>query len=177
MLRAWDEALEQGASALLEGLTVTAVTLTTAAVDKALAKELKSALSALHFIRGGFRFRDFVLESGLYRAAANAVDDNGRPLFPVLAPQNSDGQMSELFAALNLGGLAGKPAWALPYTAAAPNDSYLFNREDVHGWASAPNRLDFEYRLAFVDIGIWGYKAFACTRTDGVRKFIYDETA
>lgn len=176
MLRAWDEALEQGAAALLEAQTVTTITLTDGAVDKALAKEVKSALAALHFIRGGFRFRDFVLESGLYRALANAVDDTGRPLFPVLAPQNADGSLSELFAALNLGGLAGKPAWALPYVGGSENDSYLFNREDVHGWASAPSRLDFEYRLAFVDIGIWGYKAFAVTRTDGIRKFAYDET-
>lgn len=176
MLRAWDEALEQGAAALLEAQTVTTFTLTDGAVDKALAKEVKGALTGLHFIRGGFRFRDFVLESGLYRALAQAVDDTGRTLFPVLAPQNADGSMSELFAALNLGGLAGKPAWALPYTAGAENDSYLFNREDVHGWASAPERLDFEYRVAFVDIGIWGYKAFAVTRTDGIRKFAYDET-
>lgn len=176
MLRAWDEALEQGASALLEAQTVTTFTLTDGAVDKALAKEVKSALAGLHFIRGGFRFRDFVLESGLYRALANAVDDTGRTLFPVLAPQNADGQMAELFAALNLGGLAGKPAWALPYTAGAENDSYLFNREDVHGWASAPERMQFEYRVAFVDLAIWGYKAFAVTRTDGIRKFAYDET-
>lgn len=177
MLRAWDEALEQGAAALLEAQTVTTFTLTDGAVDKVLAKEVKRALAGLHFIRGGFRFRDFVLEAGLYQGLANAVDDTGRPLFPVLAPQNADGQLSELFAALNLGGLAGKPAWALPYTAGAENDSYLFNREDVHGWASAPERMQFEYRVAFVDLAIWGYKAFAVTRTDGIRKFAYDETA
>lgn len=176
MLRAWDEALEQGAAALLEAQTVTTFTLTDGAVDKALAKEVKAALASLHFIRGGFRFRDFVLESGLYRALNNAVDDTGRSLFPVLAPQNADGQMAELFAALNLGGLAGKPSWALPYVAGAENDSYLFNREDVHGWASAPERMQFEYRVAFVDLAIWGYKAFAVTRTDGIRKFAYDET-
>lgn len=176
MLRAWDEALEQGAAALLEAQTVTTFTLTDGAVDKALAKEVKSALAGLHFVRGGFRFRDFVLESGLYRALANAVDDTGRTLFPVLAPSNADGTMTELFAALNLGGLAGKPSWALPYTAGVENDSYLFNREDVHGWASAPDRMQFEYRVAFVDLAIWGYKAFAVTRTDGIRKFAYDET-
>jgi hypothetical protein len=176
MLRAWDEALEQGAAALLEAQAVTTFTLTDGAVDKALAKEVKSALAGLHFVRGGFRFRDFVLESGLYRALANAVDDTGRTLFPVLAPQNADGTMAELFAALNLGGLAGKPSWALPYTAGVENDSYLYNREDVHGWASAPERMQFEYRVAFVDLAIWGYKAFAVTRTDGIRKFAYDET-
>jgi len=177
MLRAWDEALEQGAAALLEAQTVTTFTLTAGIVDVPLSKAVKNALAKLQFVRGGFRFRDFVLEAGLYGALSNAVDTTGRPLFPVLAPQNADGQMTELFGSLNMGGLAGKPAWALPYTAGAENDSYLFNREDVHGWASAPERLDFEYRVAYVDIAIWGYKAFAVTRTDGIRKFAYDETA
>ncbi|PWW50260.1 phage portal protein [Actinokineospora spheciospongiae] len=177
MVRAYDEALEQGAAALLEALTVTAFTLTAGVVDAALAREVKAAMAGLHFVRGGFRFRDFVLEAGLYTALAEATDETGRSMFPVVGPQNADGSMGALFGSLNIAGLAGHPAWALPYTPAAPNDSYLFNREDVHGWASMPQRLDFEYRLAFVDIGIWGYKAFACTRTDGVRKFIYDEAA
>lgn len=176
MLRAWDEALEQGAADLLEAQAVTTYTLTAGIADKALAKAVKNALARLHFIRGGFRFRDFVLESGLYVALANATDDAGRPIFPVIAPANADGTVGEFFASLNLAGLAGKPAWALPYSAGAPNDSYLFNREDVHGWASAPDRMQFEYRVAFVDLAIWGYKAFAVTRTDGIRKFTYDET-
>lgn len=176
MVRAYDEALEQGAAALLESLAVTTFALTAGAADGALAREVKAALAGLHFVRGGFRFRDFVLESGLYTALAEATDTTGRSLFPVVGPQNADGSMGALFGALNIAGLAGQPAWALPYTPGAVNDSYLFNREDVHGWASAPQRLDFEYRVAFVDVAIWGYKAFACTRTDGVRKFAYDET-
>lgn len=178
MVRAYDEALEQGAATLFAGITPGGtVTLTAGGADAALAAEVKSALAALHFIRGGFRFQDFELESGLYRALAEAVDDTGRPLFPVIGAQNADGQMGNLFGALSLAGLAGRPAWALAYTAGAANKSYLFNREDVHGWASAPQRLDFEYRVAFVDVAIWGYKAFACTRPDGVRAFVYDETA
>lgn len=177
MVRAWDEALEQAAAALLESLTVTTVTLTTAAVDEALVGEVEGALADLHFIRGGFRFQDFFLEKGLYKRLADAKDNDGRKLLPVVGPQNADGSMGPLLASLNIAGLPGRPSWALPYTAAAPNDSYIFNREDVHGWASAPQRLDFEYRVAFVDIAIWGYKATACTRTDGVRKFAYDETA
>jgi phage head maturation protease len=177
MVRAYDEALEQAAAALLAGLTVTTVTLTDGAVNKALAAEVKSALAGLHFVRGGFRFRDFVLEAGLYTALSEAADDTGRPLFPVIGATNADGQAGTLFGSLNIAGLAGRPAWALPYTGGAENASYLFNREDVHGWATTPRRLDFEYRMAMVDIGIWGYKALACTRTDGVRKFAYDETA
>jgi HK97 family phage prohead protease len=177
MLRAWDEALEQAAAALLAGLTVTTLTLTAGSVDKALAKQVKAALAGLHFVRGGFRFQDFELELGLYTALTNAVDDTGRTLFPVIGAQNADGLTGNLFGSLNIGGLAGKPAWALPYTAGAANKSYLFNREDVHGWATTPRRLDFEYQVKTVEIGIWGYQALACTRTDGVRAFNYDETA
>lgn len=176
MVRAWDEALEQGAASLLEGLTVTTVTLTDGAEDDVLVDEVTGAIVDLHFIRGGFRFQDFFLEKGLYKRLSQAKDGDGRKLLPILGPQNADGSAGPLMASLNVAGLAGRPAWALPYSAGAENDSYIFNREDVHGWASAPQRLDFEYRVAFVDVALWGYKAFACTRTDGVRKFAYDET-
>lgn len=176
MVRAWDEALEQGAAALLEGLTVTTVTLTDGAEDDVLVDEVTGAIVDLHFIRGGFRFQDFFLEKGLYKKLSQAKDADGRKLLPILGPQNADGSAGPLMASLNVAGLAGRPAWALPYTTNVESDSYIFNREDVHGWASAPQRLDFEYRVAFVDIAIWGYKAFACTRTDGVRKFAYDDT-
>lgn len=177
MVRAWDEALEQGAAALLEGLTVTTITLTDGAEDDILVDEVTGAIVDLHFIRGGFRFQDFFLEKGLYKKLAQAKDADGRKLLPILGPQNADGSAGPLMASLNVAGLAGRPAWALPYTTNVESDSYIFNREDVHGWASAPTRLDFEYRVAFVDVAIWGYKAFACTRTDGVRKFAYDDNA
>lgn len=174
MVRAYNEALESASAALLEGLSVTAITLTTGAVDAALAQEVKEALAALHFTRGGFRFQDFKLEQGLYVALAAAKDGDGRPIFPVLGATNADGTTGQLFGSLSIAGLAGQPAWALPFTDGAANDSYLYNREDVHGWASNPQRLDFQYRVSFVDVAIWGYKALACTRTDGVRKITYD---
>jgi phage head maturation protease len=177
MVRAWDEALEQGAASLLEGLTVATITLTDGAEDDVLVDEVTGAIVDLHFIRGGFRFQDFFLEKGLYKKLSQAKDADGRKLLPILGPQNADGSAGPLMASLNVAGLAGRPAWALPYTTNVESDSYIFNREDVHGWASAPQRLDFEYRVAFVDIAIWGYKAFACTRTDGVRKFAYDDNA
>jgi HK97 family phage prohead protease len=174
IVREYYEALEQATADMLEALTVAEVTLTAGAVDGALASEVKQALAALQFIRGGFRFRDYKLEQGLYQALVDATDSNGRPLFPVLGAQNADGTTGSLFGAINIAGLAGMPAWALPFTEGAASNSYLYNREDVHGWASAPQRLDFEYRVAYVDVGVWGYKALACTRTDGVRRFVYD---
>ncbi|PXY17353.1 hypothetical protein BA062_37725 [Prauserella flavalba] len=177
IVRKYYEALEEAAAALLESLAPTTITLTAGAVDSALASEVKQALAALQFVRGGFRFRDFKLEQGLYTALADAKDGNGRPLFPILGAQNADGTASPLFAALAIAGLAGVPSWALPFTDGTASNSYLYDREDVHGWASAPQRLDFEYRVAFVDIGVWGYKALACTRVDGVRRISYDTTS
>ena len=174
IVREYYEELEQAAATMLNGLSVTQVTLTTAGTDAQIVDGVKGALAALHFVRGGFRFRDFKLEAVLYQKLANAKDGQGRPMFPVLGATNADGMMGPLFGAIEIAGLAGMPAWALPSTPGAANNSYLFNREDVHGWASAPQRLDFEYRVAFVDVGVWGYKALACTRTDGVRRFIYD---
>jgi HK97 family phage prohead protease len=178
IVREYFEALEEASASMLNGLTVAEVTLGADAVDEALASEVKTALAKLHFVRGGMRFRDFKLAEDLYTALADATDTTGRPIFPVLGAQNADGTMGTLFGSLNLAGLPSMPAWALPNTVAGtpntPSKSYLYNREDVHGWASAPQRLDFEYRVAFVDVGVWGYKALACTRTDGVRRINYD---
>lgn len=181
IVREYYQALEQASADLLVGLTgVTEIDLG-AVDDSVLASDLKRALAALHFIRGGFRFRDFKLEQGLYTALADAKDADGRPIFPVVGATNADGTMGSLFGSLTIAGLAGMPAWALPTTVSGapntPGQSFLFDREDVHGWASAPQRLDFEYRVAFVDVGVWGYKALACTRTDGVRRIKYDSLA
>lgn len=177
IVRAYYEALEQAAADMLNGLTVTAITLTAGAVDSALAGELKRALAALQFIRGGNRFRDFKLHQDLYVALADAKDADGRPLFPILSPSNADGTADAFFGSIAVGGLAGIPAWALGPSGDVAASSYLFNREDVHGWASNPQRLEFQYRVAYVDVGVWGYKALACTRTDGVREVVYDPTA
>lgn len=180
MTRAYDESLEQASSDMLDAQTVPEIALGTVD-DAALAEALKSALAKLHFVRGGMRFRDFKIEAGLYEALATADDSTGRPLFPVINPSNADGRTDQFFGAIAIAGLAGIPSWALPTTQSGtpniPGNSYLYNREDVHGWASAPQRLQFEYRVAFVDVAIWGYKALATTRTDGVRRLTYDSLA
>ncbi|MGH2688351.1 MAG: hypothetical protein ACRDKW_06045, partial [Actinomycetota bacterium] len=99
---------------------------------------------------------------------------NGRPLYPIINPQNANGTASNRFGTLDLGGVTGVPAWALDPTGTDPANSWLFNPEDVHGWASPPQRLFFDTRIEAVEIGIWGYKAFANTRIEGVRQVIYD---
>lgn len=174
MVKSWFEGLEAAAVAMLDALTPTGITLTTAATDDALVAELESALAALQFIRGGFRFRDMFLQVDLYKALVDAKDADGRKLLPRIGPVNANGSVSDFFADLDVGGLRGRPAWALAASGTVAASSYLFDRNDVHGWASAPQRLEFQYRVAYVDVGIWGYKALANTDLTGVREIIYD---
>lgn len=174
MVKAWFEALEASAVSLLDGLTPTGITLTTAAQDDVLVGELEAALAALQFVRGGFRFRDLFIQVDLYKALVAASDADGRKLLPRIGPVNANGSVSDFFADLDVGGLRGRPAWALAASGTVAASSYLFDRNDVHGWASAPQRLQFEYRVAYVDVAIWGYKATANTDLTGVREIIYD---
>lgn len=174
MLKAWFESLEAAAVTHLDSLTPTGITLTTAGTDDALVSELEAALASLQFIRGGFRMRDFFIQIDLYKALVDAQDADGRKLLPRLGPSNASGQVSDMYADLDIGGLRGRPAWALAASGTVAASSYLFDRSDVHGWASAPQRLQFEYRVAYVDVAIWGYKALATTDVTGVREVIYD---
>jgi len=178
MLRAWFESLEASAVVMLDALTPTGITLTAVATNgQVQVGELNAAIAALQFIRGGMRMRDFFLQVDLYKMLVAAKDNDGKALLPLLGPVNANGQVSELYADINVAGLRGRPAWALAATGIVPASSYLFDRNDVHGWASAPQRLQFEYRVSHVDVAIWGYKALANTDLTGVREIIYDPSA
>jgi len=175
MVRAWYESLEAAAVTLLEGLAPTTITITTAAADSVLEASLTSQLAPLQYVRGGFRMRDFFIQVDLYKALIAAKDTAGRKLFPVLGAQNATGTTADFFSALMVAGLVGRPAWALAATSANSANSYLFDRADVSGWATAPQRLTMEnISVAKVHLGIWGYKALACTDLTGVRRLAYD---
>jgi HK97 family phage prohead protease len=174
MTKAWYEALEAAAVTLLEGLAPTTITLTLASQDDVLVGDLEAALAALQYIRGGFRFRDFFLQVDLYKKLIAAVDANGRKLLPIINPTNANGQVSEFYGDVAVGGLRGRPAWATAASAATATNSFLFDRNDVSGWATAPQRLTFEnVEVRYVHVGIWGYKALANTDLTGVRKISY----
>jgi hypothetical protein len=178
MVRAWYEALEASAVTLLEGLTLAGaltITLTTGSSDDALGSELESYLAALQFVRGGFRMREAFGQVDLYKALTGATDADGRKLYPIIGPQNTSGQASTLFGSIDVAGTLWRPAWALAATGSVSANSYLFDADDVSGWATAPNRLTFEnVEVRYVHLGIWGYKATACTDTSGVRRIAYD---
>ncbi|MBQ1042370.1 phage portal protein [Micromonospora sp. C72] len=179
MLRSWNEGLEDKAVDLLaaNAVTGTGTVLTAGLANKNLDAALTSLLASLQFRRGGFRLREFPVHVDLYKALAGAVDDSGRKLFPQIGPQNATGTASTYWADIIVGGVRARPAWALGATSSGYSDSYLFNRDDVHGWASAPQRLQLEYQVKSIEIGIWGYFAGAVTRANEVLRIKYDPTA
>jgi hypothetical protein len=176
MTRAWFEALEASAVALLEASAPTTLTIATvAAADAVLEGQLTALLAPLQYVRGGFRMRDFFIQVDLYKSLIAAKDSSGRKLFPVLGAQNATGTTSDFFSAIMVAGLVGRPAWALAASGIVAANSFLFDRGDVSGWATAPMRLTFDnIAVAKVHVGIWGYKALAITDLTGVRKVSYD---
>lgn len=179
IMRAWFEALEAKAAAVLTAgaASITDIALTTAAADDDLVNEVTAAFAALQYTRGGFRMRDFFVQVDLYTRLVNAIDSTGRPLLPVLGAQNTSGSADPLFGAVAIGGTVARPAWALAATSGNSANSWLLDRGDVHGWASTPQRLQFEYQVKSVEVGVWGYQATAITDYTGVRQVTYDPTA
>ena len=188
MVRGYNEGLETAAATFLATLTAaTDITLTTAAEDDALAADWDNALAALQFVRG-YDFSAFVVEKTLYGKFVAAVDSTGRKLFPIIAPQNANGQAASRFRQLDLSGVVATPSWAVDANATpgSSNSSWLFDPMVIHGWATAPQRLEFPGTkpadgtyspVAHVDIAVWGYKAFANTDIGGVREVKYDSVA
>lgn len=174
MRRAYREGLETAAATFLDAQSFTTVTLTTAAVDAALEGEVIDALVALQNARGGYRLTDLLLQTDLFKALVKAKDSTGRRLYPVLGPTNANGVVSSGYSSININGLIGRNAWALGASGVVSEKSYLLNPEDVHGWATAPEDLTFDIQVKSIYLGIWGYKAFAVSRAEGVRTLAYD---
>jgi HK97 family phage prohead protease len=179
MVRGWFEALEAAAIALLDAASPTQITTTAGGgtTGQTLSAELEAAFAALHFIRGGFAMNDGFAQVDLYKALTAAKDDAKRPLYPILGPQNANGQVDPRFGMISVGGVLLRPSWALAATGSVAASSYLFDRDSVHGWASTPQRLDFNIEVAHVYIGLWGYKATAISDITGVREIVYDPVA
>lgn len=172
MMRGYREGLESATATFLATLSA-AANIDLLGADEELAADWNAALAALQFTRG-YDFEAFALDQGLFTAFAGAVDTTGSPLYPMIGAQNRNGSSRSRFQTLDLGGVTGVPSWALGNA-----DSWLFDPTTVHGWATAPQRLEFPggsddnttYQpVAKVGIGIWGYKAFACSDIAGVRQ-------
>lgn len=192
MLREYYEDRENAVATFLNTLTAaTDITITGTPAsspdnddDQTSANDLEMALAALQFVRGGNVFRAFAVHVDLYKMLARVKDDAGRPLYPMLNPMNANGTAAGLFRTLNIGGTTAVPAWALGATGTAAANSWLFDPAKVRGWASAPERMFWDFgatvqtanipQLSFVTMGIYGDVALGNTDINGVRQVIFD---
>lgn len=192
MLRSYVEARESAVATFLNTLTAaTDITLTVATgasdatEDRASVADLEAALADLQFVRGGNTFSAAAAQQDLYRLLARVADTAGRRLFPMINPQNANGTTRAMYATIDVGGTVFVPAWALGAAGQTnPTNSWLFDPTTVLGWASEPDRLDWDFgatvqssnvtQLAFVTVGIYGDVALANTDINGVRQIVHD---
>jgi HK97 family phage prohead protease len=176
MTKAYYEALEAYVVALLDAASPTAIALTAGGgtTGQTLYSELRKAIARLQFIRGGFTFTDAFAQIDLYLAMVDARDNDGRPLFPSINPANAAGTSGPRLASLDMDGVPFHPEWALAATGSVVASSYLIDPDSVWAWASNPRELRFEYEVANLYMGLWGYKAAVITDLTGVREITYD---
>jgi Phage portal protein len=177
MRRGYFEALEAFVIAQLVSLTASIPDLLvpgTAAADSVLDQALSDLFVPLQYIRGGDRFSRVFTQIDLYKSMVKAKDTAGRRLYPSVGPMNSIGTQSEDLTYIDAFGKRFIPAWATAATSGNPASSYMFDPAVVCLWASAPQRLDIVWRVAWVDLGLFGYKAFAITDFTRTRELIYD---
>lgn len=182
MVQAYDEAKETAVAAALlaEAANITDIALPAgdaaggAGVDGGLVSAILAKFAELQYVRGGFRFSTLATQIGLYRALASAKDAAGRQILPYIAPSNASGSARARLGSLDLLGVEAVPAWALAPDSANSENSWLLDPLAVHGWATPPTRFDFQYRVEYVDLAIWGYQAVVVADPTGVRQVTYD---
>jgi hypothetical protein len=176
MVRGWYEGIEAAIQAFLtaQSASIPDIALGVAVTDSAMDQSLASAVTALQYIRGGDRFSKVFTQIDLYQKLAKAVDTTGRPLYPSFGAMNTAGSADPSYNYLNVRGKTFVPAWATAATSTNAASSWMFDPDVVCTWLSTPQRLDLQWRVAWVDIGIWGYKALAITDFTRTRELIYD---
>lgn len=176
MLRGWFEALEAYGQAQLvaSAASITDLTITTAATDSTLDQAIADALVPLQYVRGGDVFDTVFTQIDLYKAMVKAKDTAGRRLYPQLGAMNAVGSTTRGYTAIDAHGKLWLPAWATAATGTVAASSWMFDSGSVCLWASAPRKIELEWRVAWVDIGIWGYKAFALLDAARTREVVYD---
>lgn len=192
MLREYYEDRESAVATFLNTLTAAADIAITAgagtnASDLISVGNFEDAITLLQFVRGGNRFSAMAAHVDLYKVFARVKDTAGRPMYPQISPMNANGTSQALWRYIDVGGTRVVPAWALGASGAVSANSWLFDPAKVRGWASAPERLDWNFgatvqtanipQLSHVTIGIYGDVAFANLDINGVRQVTYDPVA
>lgn len=176
MVRGWYEGIEAAIQAFFvaQAASIPDIALGTAVTDAAMDQALASAITALQYIRGGDRYSRVFTQIDLYQKLAKAVDTTNRPLYPTFAAMNASGVTGMEQNYLNVRGKTFVPAWATAATGSIAASSWMMDPDVVGVWLSTPQRLDLQWRVAWVDLGIWGYKALAITDFTRTRELIYD---
>jgi phage head maturation protease len=177
--RAYAASLEAKSATLLTGSAATELGTVIAAgtADSDLAEAVLQKLALLPFIDGGEDFTGFLGHAELYAALAAAKDDNGRPIFPQLAPQNANGTTAARFASIAVGGWNLTPAKSLGAVGTGQK-SYLFDPLFGGVWASGAQRIALPDTVATTaNVGVFGYVGTAVLDVNRVRKITYDATA
>jgi hypothetical protein len=176
MTRGYYEGIEQAIQAFFvaQSASITDINLGIAVTDAAMDQALASAISALQYIRGGDRYQKIFTQIDLYQKLIKAVDSTGRPLYPTFGAMNASGTADPAQNYLNVRGKTFVPAWATAATGTVAASSWMMDKDVVGVWLSTPSRLDITWRVAWVDLGIFGYKALALTDTTRNRELIYD---
>ncbi|WP_406046578.1 hypothetical protein [Kribbella sp. NBC_00889] len=175
--RSFKIALETKTAALitagLAGVTPLATIATgTTGVNAGLAVE--GGLVDLQFIPDGYRFARAFGHVDLYKALALAVNGSGDKIYPILSPQNRDGQAADKFASLQIAGYGMYPAASLGPTSAGANNSLVADPAAVHVWNSGLTRLDKLSETAEGwDMATFAYFAGVLYDVTGLRKITY----
>ncbi len=124
------------------------------------------------------------MHQALYRVAARVKDDNGRPLYPMINPQNANGTSERRYSTIDVAGSTWVPAYALGTPANASTNSWLFDPAVVLAWAGTPERLFWDFgatvqtanmpQLSWVTVGLYADYAVANTDITGVRQVTFD---
>jgi portal protein len=176
MVRGWYEGIETAIQAFLvaNAASITDINLGVAVTDAVMDQALATAITALQYIRGGDRYNKVFTQIDLYQKLAKAVDTTGRPLYPTLGAMNASGSMGPAQNYLNVRGKTFVPEWATAATGSVAASSWMIDPDVFGVWVSTPQRLDLQWRVAWVDLGIWGYKALAITDFTRTRELVYD---
>lgn len=176
MVRAWYEGIEAAIQAFLvaNAASITDIPLGVAVTDAVMDQTIAAAVTALQYIRGGDRFSKVFTQIDLFQKLAKAVDTTGRPLYPAIGAMNAAGTSDPSYNYLSVRGKTFVPAWATAATGSVVASSWMADPEAVCVWVSTPQRIDLQWRVAWVDMGIWGYKALAITDFAKTRELTYD---
>lgn len=176
MTRGYYEGIEAAIQTFLtaQSASIPDIALGVAVTDAAMDQSLAAAISALQYIRGGDRYQKVFTQIDLYQKLIKAVDSTGRPLYPTFGAMNASGTAAPNQSWLNVRGKTFVPAWATAATGTVAASSWMMDNDVVGIWLSTPQRLDIQWRVAWVDLGIFGYKALAITDFTRTRELIYD---